>query len=137
MIFSSCLPENVRVHNIFTHAFGMNVPLNPFYTAFRTKARGFDEKYESFDIAHEKQPLQKRTFYVHLLFIAFIWSNNYNRSWILLWEARRMAEYMTVQETARLWVISERRVQKLCPENRIEGVIDTDKNDVTEQGESA
>jgi len=34
-----------------------------------------------------------------------------------------MFEYMTVQETAKLWKISERRVQRLCSENRIEGVI--------------
>lgn len=34
-----------------------------------------------------------------------------------------MFEYMTVQETAKLWEISERRVQRLCSENRIEGVI--------------
>lgn len=34
-----------------------------------------------------------------------------------------MFDYMTVQETAKLWGISERQVQKLCKENRIEGVI--------------
>lgn len=73
-----------------------------------------------------------------------------------------MFEYMTVQEAARLWGISERRVQILCSEDRIEGVvhlsrvwlipkgakkpmdkryksfksrIGTDKKDVTERGE--
>ncbi len=34
-----------------------------------------------------------------------------------------MFDYMTVQETAKLWGISERQVQKLCKTNRIEGVI--------------
>ncbi len=34
-----------------------------------------------------------------------------------------MFNYMTVQETAKLWGISERQVQKLCKANRIEGVI--------------
>ena len=33
-----------------------------------------------------------------------------------------MFEYMTVQEAAKLWEISERRIQKLCEENRI-GVV--------------
>jgi len=34
-----------------------------------------------------------------------------------------MFEYMTVQEAAKLWEISERRIQKLCEENRIDGVV--------------
>lgn len=34
-----------------------------------------------------------------------------------------MFEYMTVQEAAAKWELSERRVQKLCSENRVEGVI--------------
>lgn len=34
-----------------------------------------------------------------------------------------MFEYMTVQEAANKWELSERRVQKLCAENRIDGVI--------------
>jgi len=34
-----------------------------------------------------------------------------------------MFDYMTVQETAKLWGISERQVQKLCKANRIECVI--------------
>lgn len=34
-----------------------------------------------------------------------------------------MFEYMTVQEAAKKWELSERRVQKLCGENRIDGVI--------------
>ena len=34
-----------------------------------------------------------------------------------------MFDYMTVQETAKLWGISERQVQKLCKANRIESVI--------------
>ena len=34
-----------------------------------------------------------------------------------------MFEYMTVQDAAKLWKISERRIQKLCEENRIDGVV--------------
>lgn len=34
-----------------------------------------------------------------------------------------MFDYMTVQEAAALWKISERQVQKLCKANRIDGVI--------------
>lgn len=33
-----------------------------------------------------------------------------------------MLEFISVQEAARKWGISERRVQKLCEENRIPGV---------------
>ena len=32
-------------------------------------------------------------------------------------------EYMSVKETAEKWGISERRIQRLCSENRIKGVI--------------
>ena len=34
-----------------------------------------------------------------------------------------MFEYMTVQEAAKLWWLSERRVQKLCECNRINNVV--------------
>ncbi len=34
-----------------------------------------------------------------------------------------MFDYMTVQEAAALWKISERQVQKLCKANHIDGVI--------------
>jgi len=34
-----------------------------------------------------------------------------------------MFEYMTIQEAAKKWELSERRVQKLCAENRIDGVV--------------
>ena len=34
-----------------------------------------------------------------------------------------MFEYMTVQDAAKLWKISERRIQKLCEEKRIDGVV--------------
>lgn len=34
-----------------------------------------------------------------------------------------MFEYMTVQEAAKFWELSERRVQKLCKEKRIDGVV--------------
>jgi len=33
-----------------------------------------------------------------------------------------MLEYISVSEAAKKWGISERRVQKLCEENRIPGV---------------
>ncbi len=38
-----------------------------------------------------------------------------------------MFEYMTVQEAAELWSISVRRVQRLCKENRIEGVLNINR----------
>lgn len=34
-----------------------------------------------------------------------------------------MHEYMSVQEAAKKWGISERRVQVLCKESRIDGII--------------
>lgn len=34
-----------------------------------------------------------------------------------------MFEYMTVQEAAKQWELSERRVQKLCETDRIKGVV--------------
>lgn len=34
-----------------------------------------------------------------------------------------MFDYMTVQEAAKQWELSERRVQKLCESKRIDGVI--------------
>ena len=34
-----------------------------------------------------------------------------------------MFEYMTVQEAANKWELSERRIQKLCADNRIDGVV--------------
>lgn len=34
-----------------------------------------------------------------------------------------MFDYMTVQEAAKLWGLSERRVQKLCESNRIDNVV--------------
>lgn len=38
-----------------------------------------------------------------------------------------MFEYMTAQEVAELWSISVRRVQRLCKENRIEGVLSVNR----------
>lgn len=38
-----------------------------------------------------------------------------------------MFVYMTAQETAELWGISTRRVQRLCKENRIEGVLNINR----------
>ena len=38
-----------------------------------------------------------------------------------------MFEYMTTQEAAECWEISVRRVQRLCKENRIEGVLNINR----------
>jgi excisionase family DNA binding protein len=38
-----------------------------------------------------------------------------------------MFEYMTAQEAAEKWNISLRRVQRLCKENRIEGVLNINR----------
>lgn len=38
-----------------------------------------------------------------------------------------MFEYMTAQQAADLWNISVRRVQRLCKENRIEGVLNINR----------
>ena len=38
-----------------------------------------------------------------------------------------MFEYMTAQEAAERWDISIRRVQRLCKENRIEGVMNINR----------
>lgn len=38
-----------------------------------------------------------------------------------------MFEYMTAQEAAELWGISARRVQRLCKENRIGGVLNVNR----------
>jgi len=34
-----------------------------------------------------------------------------------------MIDYISVREAAEKWEISERRIQKLCEENRIDGVV--------------
>lgn len=38
-----------------------------------------------------------------------------------------MFEYMTAQEAAVKWNVSLRRVQRLCKENRIEGVLNINR----------
>lgn len=38
-----------------------------------------------------------------------------------------MFEYMTAQEAANKWNISARRVQRLCKEERIDGVINVNR----------
>lgn len=38
-----------------------------------------------------------------------------------------MFEYVTAQEAAEHWNISVRRVQRLCKENRIEGVLNINR----------
>lgn len=34
-----------------------------------------------------------------------------------------MLDYISVQQAAEKWKISERRIQKLCEENRIDGAV--------------
>lgn len=34
-----------------------------------------------------------------------------------------MLDYISIQQTANKWNISERRIQKLCEENRIAGAV--------------
>lgn len=34
-----------------------------------------------------------------------------------------MFEYISVKDAAKKWSVSERRVQKLCEQNRIDGVV--------------
>ena len=38
-----------------------------------------------------------------------------------------MFDYMTAQEAAEKWNVSLRRVQRLCKENRIEGVLNINR----------
>ena len=38
-----------------------------------------------------------------------------------------MFEYMTAQEAAELWGILVRRAQRLCKENRIEGILNINR----------
>lgn len=38
-----------------------------------------------------------------------------------------MFEYMTAQDAAELWGISVRRAQRLCKENRIEGILNINR----------
>ncbi|MCI9025998.1 MAG: helix-turn-helix domain-containing protein [Dorea sp.] len=42
---------------------------------------------------------------------------------IYQWEVAELFDFISVKEAAKKWGISERRVQKLCEGNRIEGVI--------------
>jgi hypothetical protein len=47
----------------------------------------------------------------------------YNITYILFLERTNKMDYISVQEAVIKWGISERRIQKLCEENRIPGVI--------------
>lgn len=53
--------------------------------------------------------------------LAFVRFSVYNE--IAFKEGCAMLNYISVKDTAEKWGISERRIQKLCEENRIEGVI--------------
>jgi hypothetical protein len=59
--------------------------------------------------------------FVHNDAIAIIRLTDYNGD--IIFGRLVMFEYMTVQEAAKKWDLSERRVQKLCAENRIDGVV--------------
>lgn len=39
------------------------------------------------------------------------------------WEMANSMKYMSTKEAAEKWGVSERRIQKLCEENRIPGII--------------
>ena len=39
------------------------------------------------------------------------------------WEVVELLDYISVKEAAEKWGISERRVQKLCEGDRIEGIV--------------
>lgn len=51
-------------------------------------------------------------------FIVIVRLNDYNKD-VSLYEEAFAMEYMSVQQAAKKWGISERRVQILCCENRI------------------
>jgi len=56
------------------------------------------------------------------IYLAFVRFSAYNTSIIRNKEAC-MLDFISVKEAAQKWEISERRVQKLCEDNRIDGVI--------------
>lgn len=56
------------------------------------------------------------------MFIDFIRLNVYNKIILKYWSVKNV-DFMSVQETAKEWGISVRRIQKLCEENRIDGAI--------------
>ena len=62
------------------------------------------------------------TLYISYLGIAIIRLTVYNNDKGFLQEDSKMLEYISAPEAAKKWGISERRVQKLCEENRIPGV---------------
>lgn len=59
---------------------------------------------------------------IHNFSLAIIRRSAYNYTDRLKRKGGRMMEYMSCAEAAGKWGISERRVQKLCEENRIPGV---------------
>lgn len=62
------------------------------------------------------------TYSVEQTLLAFIRLSVYNYTCIAMRKGGRNMEYMSCPEAAKKWGISERRVQKLCEENRIPGV---------------
>lgn len=59
---------------------------------------------------------------IHNFSLAIIRRSVYNYTDRLKRNGGQMMEYMSCAEAAGKWGISERRVQKLCEENRIPGV---------------
>ena len=62
------------------------------------------------------------TLYISYLGIAIIRLTVYNNDTGFFTEDSKRLEYISAPEAAKKWGISERRVQKLCEENRIPGV---------------
>ena len=90
-----------------------------------------------FLILESKCFLRFHSFFHHLYLIDFIlyiiqkWrfhSNDVQSSltWNLISLSKRY-KYMTAQEAAERWKISVRRIQRLCKENRIEGVLNVNR----------
>ena len=62
---------------------------------------------------------------IHICTLDTVRSNGYNKE-NEFWEVT-MFEYMTAQEAAEKWNVSLRWVQRLCKENRIDGVINVNR----------
>ena len=61
---------------------------------------------------------------VYVDYLTIIWLTVYNYDVIFLKGRKsRMLEYISAPEAAKEWGISERRVQRLCEDGRIPGII--------------
>ena len=59
--------------------------------------------------------------FIHIYLLVFVRFSVYNND--ISTEEAKLPDYISVKETAEKWGISERRVQKLCEEDRIEGIV--------------